>query len=70
EDSPQTYNSDVDLLDALEREGRIFLIRPEFPTGVSSTDKNKKKLAALYEEGRRIALARLGDMRKYLGGEQ
>ena len=70
EDSPQTYNSDVDLLDALEREGRIFLIRPEFPTGVSSTDKNKKKLAALYEEGRRIALARIGDMRKYLGGEQ
>lgn len=67
--SVDVYNADSDLLEALEKEGRIFVIRPDQPVDVSPTDKNKKKLNALYEEGRRIALERLPEMARYLKEE-
>ena len=67
--SVDVYNADSDLLEALEKEGRIFVIRPDQPVDVSPTEKNKKKLNALYEEGRRIALERLPEMARYLKEE-
>ena len=50
----------------LEQEGRIFVIRPEFPVHVSRMEQNKKKLRELYAEGVRVGRGRLQELYKYL----
>lgn len=45
------YNSQLDLVDKLEEEGKIFVIRPENPITVDRIEKDTDKLTALYEEG-------------------
>lgn len=64
---PNRYNRMQEELDELEAQGRIFIIRPEFPVTVSRMERNIRKLEALYEEGRRIAEERLPELREYLG---
>ncbi len=48
---PPIYNEKVEKLLALEREGKVYIIRPERPVTVSRTEKNVKKLQALHQEG-------------------
>lgn len=48
---PPIYNEKVEKLLALEREGKVYIIRPERPVTVSRTEKNVKKLKALHQEG-------------------
>lgn len=48
---PPIYNEKVEKLLALEREGKVYIIRPERPVTVSRTEKNVKKLQALHREG-------------------
>lgn len=45
------YNSQLDLVDKLEEEGSIFVIRPVNPIMVDRIEKDIHKLTALYEEG-------------------
>lgn len=45
------YNRQLDLVDRLEREGRIYCIRPQQPMQVGRIEKDITKLEALYEEG-------------------
>lgn len=45
------YNRTMDLIERLEDEGRITVIRPEKPVVVSRTEKDVDKLRELYEEG-------------------
>lgn len=45
------YNEVLDYIDHLEEEGSVLVIRPEQPIQVGRTEKDVKKLAALYEEG-------------------
>ncbi len=45
------YNTQLDLIDRLEADGLIFVIRPENPVTVDRIEKNVDKLTALYEEG-------------------
>lgn len=45
------YNSQLDLVDKLEDEGSVFVIRPEKPILVDRIEKDINKLTALYEEG-------------------
>lgn len=47
----EAYNAQMDLVDKLESEGRILVIRPESPVLVGRMEKDTKKLEALYEEG-------------------
>ena len=50
-----TYNRTMDLIERLEEEGRIVVIRPIRPIEVSRTEKDTAKLTALYEEGYQLA---------------
>lgn len=50
------YNRQLELVERLEEEGRVLVIRPERPLEVDRMEKDVKKLTALYEEG--IACAR------------
>ncbi|WP_308763196.1 patatin family protein [uncultured Bacteroides sp.] len=45
------YNEQLDLVEKLEDEGRIIVIRPEKKVVVNRIEKDVKKLSDLYEEG-------------------
>ena len=49
------YNKTMDLIERLEDEGRIRVIRPEKPVEVGRMEKDTTKLAALYQEGYDLA---------------
>ena len=49
------YNRTMDLIESLEEEGRITVIRPLKPVEVSRMEKDTSKLLALYQEGYDIA---------------
>ena len=49
------YNEQLDLVERLEDEGRITVIRPEKPVEVDRIERDVKKLTALYEEGYEVA---------------
>ena len=49
---PDRYNSSLDTIDAQEKQGKIFVIRPQKPVDISRIEKNVQKLEALYWEGR------------------
>jgi predicted patatin/cPLA2 family phospholipase len=50
-----TYNSTLEFVDELERDGKAIVIRPSVDLNVSRIEKNPAKLAALYELGYRDA---------------
>ncbi len=56
EDVPERYNRMQEEIDRLEKEGRIYVIRPDHHVTVQRTEQDKRKLEALYQEGRRLAL--------------
>lgn len=51
------YNEQLDLVERLEDEGRIVVIRPLKPVQVDRIERNISKLSALYEEGYACASA-------------
>ncbi len=51
-----TYNRTMDLIERLEEEGKILVIRPVRPVEVGRMEKDVSKLTALYQEGYEVAL--------------
>ena len=49
------YNEQLDLVDQLESEGKILVLRPEQPIEVKRLEKDTSKLVDLYEEGYQVA---------------
>ncbi len=49
------YNREIELVEKLEDEGMITVIRPEKPIEVGRMERDIDKLTALYEEGYNIA---------------
>lgn len=45
------YNEQMELVDRLEAEGKIVVIRPEKPVEVDRMEQNADKLRAFYDEG-------------------
>lgn len=45
------YNKSLTLVNQLEKDGDVLVIRPKKPVNVSQIEKNAKKLTSLYEEG-------------------
>lgn len=64
--APDRYNRMQEEIDQLEKDGRIFVIRPFEPVKVSRLERNKHKLEALYGEGRRVCEDRLEALKDYL----
>ncbi len=46
-----TYNRQLQLVEDLEREGRVEVIRPQRPMDVGRMERNTSRLEKLYEEG-------------------
>jgi predicted patatin/cPLA2 family phospholipase len=45
------YNQQLELVERLEKEGKIIVIRPEKPIVVGRMETSVKKLTDLYEQG-------------------
>lgn len=50
----EAYNRQLDLVDELEEQGKILVIRPVAPVVVGRMEKDVEKLETLYEEGFRL----------------
>ena len=60
------YNECLKQLEQREQEGNTLVIRPSVPLGIKRTEKNPKKLQAVYELGRKDAEAMLEKVREFL----
>ncbi|MEY8354878.1 patatin family protein [Lachnospiraceae bacterium 54-53] len=67
EEVPERYNRMQEEIDQLEEAGRIYVIRPDKHVTVQRTEQDKKKLEALYGDGRRLAEEHLENVKEYLG---
>lgn len=56
-----TYNRTMNLIERLESEGKITVIRPLKPVEVGRMEKDTSKLRTLYQEGYDVAKRLLGD---------
>lgn len=66
---PERYNGRVEKLEALEKEGKVFVIRPQKPVDVSRIEKDSKKLRLLHREGYTICEERFEEMMRWLHEE-
>lgn len=64
---PDRYNRMQEEISHLENQGKIFVLRPRNHVTVSRTERDPKKLAALYEEGRSVAEEQMEQLMDYLG---
>lgn len=60
------YNRTVERILELEKEGRVFVIRPSIPPGIGRMEKDPQKVRALYDQGREDALNRIQEMKAWL----
>lgn len=63
---PERYNKLQEEIIDLEKEGKIFIIRPEKEVTVSRLEKDKEKLENLYKEGIAEAEKNLDALKEYL----
>lgn len=63
---PERYNEKVKKIIQMEKEGKVFVLRPESPVKVSRVEKDTKKLRALYEEGYQIGMKRFDEMMRWM----
>lgn len=66
---PERYNEKVEKVLALEREGSVFVIRPDEPVTVSRTERDAGKLRKLHGQGYRLAMDHFEEMKRWLHGE-
>lgn len=62
---PSVYNRQLDILESLEREGRVFVIRPTEKT-VGRTDTNEHSLERFYQHGYNTGVRIFDEMMEYL----
>ncbi len=62
----KTYNTQCDLIENLEREGKIFVLRPSELIPVKRTEKDKTLLKKLYDLGMKDCTDNLNSLKDYL----
>lgn len=60
------YNETEAELSRLEKNGEVFIFRPDSTEGISRTESDPKVLKMLYDKGYNQARARLSELKKYL----
>jgi len=63
---PARYNATLDEIDALERAGSVFVIRPVKPLAVGRMDRDPARLRQLYLQGYQETVGRLPQLRAWL----
>ena len=62
----RNYNRTLELIEKWEKEGHIYVVRPEIKT-VSRTEKNPKVLTEFYQHGYDLMEQKLDGLLEYLG---
>lgn len=62
----EKYNQTLDDLKEMESRGEVYIIRPKKPVTISRTERDPKKLQALYDTGRAEALEHLEAVKQFL----
>ncbi len=65
---PEEYNKQTSYVFDKADRGEVLVICPETSLGISRTEHDKNELQRVYEEGRRIAMTRLEEIRSFLRG--
>jgi predicted patatin/cPLA2 family phospholipase len=60
------YNSEKAYIKSREAAGAVFVIRPDAPLNIGTTEKNPEELQRVYDVGRRVALEKLEALKEYL----
>ena len=66
--APRRYGQELDELDRLEAQGKVFVLRPPAPVTVSRAERDTEKLRALYQQGVDTCRAQLPRLLAYLEG--
>lgn len=66
ENRPNMYNSEVEKIINLEKDNRIFVIRPTKHIKIKHMETNKNKIQAMYDLGVNDTKKKLNDLKKYL----
>ncbi len=61
------YNSQAETLMQWEKDGKAFVIRPSYPIEMGRMEKDPEKLQQVYDMGVKDCLARLEELKRYLG---
>lgn len=61
----ERYNRQIKEIDELEASGKVFVIRPPEPLGITRTEKSASELERVYQLGRREALEKLPALREF-----
>ena len=64
----EVYNAQAEEVNRLEKEGKIFVIRPACALELSGLEKDPEKLQAVYDRGVQDGRATLAALRAYLEG--
>lgn len=62
---PERYNKIVKRCEELEKEGRVMILRPNYP--INSFESSVQKLEAAYWHGYRMAKERMKKIKRFLG---
>ncbi len=60
------YNKTLEKLDELEEKGEVLIIRPSFEIEISRTERDEKKIQAMYDLGVFDAESRLEEIKAFL----
>ncbi len=63
----EKYNETLEYIEELERQGRVFVIRPPLPIHAKRTERNKDTLFLAYDTGYEEAKSRWKELKEYLG---
>ena len=68
ENRHKKYNETLELIEELEKEGKVFVIRPINPIKVGRMERKSEKLQELYEDGYNEGKRIFESMEKWLNG--
>lgn len=60
------YNESLERINELEKEGKVFVIRPSEPIKVKRMEKNPEELKKVYDEGVNEAINEMKRLKEYL----
>jgi predicted patatin/cPLA2 family phospholipase len=61
-----SYNEELAYIERLRKSGKVFVIRPRKPSGVSRVEKDAEKLKKLYRQGYRDAKVSYRELKAFL----
>lgn len=64
------YNSTLEKIEELEKDGRIFVIRPSLPPKIGRLENNPEKIEQIYNMGRKNAEEAIENLKKWLSAEK